>query len=240
MHTSTILSSGDFEHWELVDSGPLRIDFSGFCPGYAETDRMAVVSPNQEDGVVHAPLAILSMTTAFYDVQRSRGEEFFDYPRHFALVGASDGRLCTRAEGDRPDIETVGTPWGNLDVWPETQWHTVEPSATAMLQKVYELQINHLFWPEGYLPQNREAPLSHIVRRFLRSRLKRVHLYDSDRPSVEIVVQAKVRKLVGDSLCRLPGADPNPEAFVQSPSESHRSLGVEEFLDSMNCFEVPR
>ena len=127
MHTSTLLTAEDFEHWQHTDADPLRVEFSEFCPSYADTDRVAVVSPHIEDGMVHAPLALLSMTTAFYDVQRSRGEEFFDYPRHFALVGGADGRLCTRSDQEPPDADTIGAGWGNLDVWPETQWHTVEP-----------------------------------------------------------------------------------------------------------------
>ena len=108
-----------------------------------------------------------------------------------------------------------------------------------MLQKTYELQINHLFWPEGYLPEPQQAPLSHLVRRFLMSRLKRVHLYDTGQPTVEIRSSPKVNELVEKSLEQLPGAAQNP-GLVSRSRETHRRIPVEEFLDLMNCFEVAR
>ena len=75
MHTSSILKAEDFEFWGYSDEGPVQMEFPRLCPGYAETDRVAIVSPWFEDGVVNVPLAILSMATAFYDVQRARGTD---------------------------------------------------------------------------------------------------------------------------------------------------------------------
>ena len=112
MHTSSILKAEDFEFWGYSDEGPVQMECPRLCPGYAETDRVAIVSPWFEDGVVNVPLAILSMATAFYDVQRARGTEFFDYPRHFALVGATNGRRCVRGEEEGPDSAQVGPPKG--------------------------------------------------------------------------------------------------------------------------------
>lgn len=239
MHTSSILKAEDFEFWGYSDEGPVQMEFPRLCPGYAETDRVAIVSPWFEDGVVNVPLAILSMATAFYDVQRARGTEFFDYPRHFALVGATNGRICVRGEEEGPDSAQVGPPWSNLDVWPETQWKLVEPTATAMLHKAYDLHINHLFWPEGLVPAAGEAPLNQTVHRLLNSRLKRVHFYSSGNPTIEVRAGGKVCELVEKSLDTLPGAAAGA-ARRQPAVEKHREIGVAEFLAMMDCFEIPR
>ena len=45
MHTSSILKSEDFEFWSYSDEGPVQMEFPRLCPGYAETDRVAIVSP---------------------------------------------------------------------------------------------------------------------------------------------------------------------------------------------------
>ena len=86
MHTSSVLASTDFEYWETSSEVHRQISFEAFCPDYHELDRTAVISPVLEDGVFHTGYALLGMTTNFYDIQRSRSNDFFIYPQHFVIM----------------------------------------------------------------------------------------------------------------------------------------------------------
>ena len=90
MHTSTLLKSSDFQYWRLTDDRRISADFGTFCPDYHELDRVGVISPCFEDGILYTGDALLALTTAFYDVLRSQGTDFFDYPQHFAFIGTPE------------------------------------------------------------------------------------------------------------------------------------------------------
>ena len=47
--------------------------------------------------------------------------DFFDYPQHFAFIGASEGVVHTHRTEKLP-MDRIGTGWGNLDVWPDSKW----------------------------------------------------------------------------------------------------------------------
>ena len=85
MHTSQQLRSSHFEYRRPGADG--RVAFNAFCAEYHDQDRFCVVSPRLEDGVLHTAYALLALTTAFYDVQRAAGSDFFIYPQHFAIIG---------------------------------------------------------------------------------------------------------------------------------------------------------
>ena len=85
MHTSQALRSTHFEYQRPGPGG--RVAFSAFCANYHDQDRVGVVSPQLEDGILHTAYALLALTTAFYDVQRASGGDFFIYPQHFAIIG---------------------------------------------------------------------------------------------------------------------------------------------------------
>ena len=180
MHTSQALRSSHFEYRSPESGG--RVAFSAFCAGYHEQDRVGVVSPHLEDGVLHTAYALLALTTAFYDVQRAGGSDFFIYPQHFAFIGQGPPTASTpraengRAETGRADtvgIATragcldltldeagIGGAWAWLDVWPQSNWFTAPAAPTAMLKKVFDLHINRLFWPQDFTPdrpQERET-----------------------------------------------------------------------------------
>ena len=74
-----------------------HVGFSAFCAEYHEQDRVAVVSPRLEDGILHTGYALLALTTAFFDAQRARGGDFFVYPQHFAIIGADRSGVATGA-----------------------------------------------------------------------------------------------------------------------------------------------
>ena len=237
MHTSTLLSAKDFQHWQPTEGQRLKVDFATLCPDYHERDRLAVVCPHLEDGVLHTGFALLALTTAFYDILRGRGSEFFDYPSHFAFIATTPEGVSTH-QGPQPmEKNALGGAWGNLDVWPETQWVTTPGSATEMLDKVFSFQINRLFWPEDFKPEAGELRLHNNVRRFLKARLKAVYYYAPAVPNVEIHASQQVEDLVRASIENLPGAAtlsrPSAPGGELPYAETHRRVEVEEFLETV-------
>ena len=244
MHTSSIFASSDFQYWHLDGNGGTQVDFATFCPAYSEFDRVGVVCPHLEDGVLNTAYALLGITTSFYDIHRARGDEFFNYPQHFAFIASTADGVSTRGGPLPLERNAMGAPWSNLDVWPESQWIPASGTATGMLEKVFSFQINRLFWPEGFAPEADEIPLPTRVRRLLLARLKTVYYYNPTAPNVEIHVVQKVEDIVQGSIAQLPqtgGAtlERAPSSTDEFPYvEAHRQLGVDEFLgDVASCFE---
>ena len=268
MHTSQTLRSSHFEYRRTGAGGP--VPFSSFCAGYHEQDRVGVVSPRLEDGILHTGYALLALTTAFYDVQRAGGGDFFIYPQHIAIIGQGPPTASpTPAETGRADqvgIATgagcldltldeagIGGAWAWLDVWPKSNWFTAPSTPTAMLQKVFDLHINRLFWPQDFTPERRQEQatesgesahrsLPDYARRILRTRLKSVYYYNSSAPTVEICAARPAVEIVQGSLARLPAAVQRTLAQDAHPArpqghESYRQVGVEDFLEDMEaCF----
>ena len=239
MHTSSILKATDFRYrWS--DSGE-PADFGAFCPDYHENDRLAVVCTCLEDGVLHTGYGLLAVATAFYDVLRERGGEFFDYPRHFAFVDVDEKGVSTRGERVNLDHAALAAPWSNLDVWPESQCIEAPGTAAEMLRKVFEFQINRVFWPEGLAPGTDEAgdePLPDYARQLLDSRLKSVHYYASTASTLEIHAGPPAVDLVRGSLhCPNHGKD-QPTA-LENNFVGYRQVTVDGFLKEMDsCFTV--
>jgi len=233
MHTSSILKATDFRYrWS--DSGE-PADFGAFCPDYHENDRLAVVCTCLEDGVLHTGYGLLAVATAFYDVLRGRGGEFFDYPRHFAFVDVDEKGVSTRGERVNLDHAALAAPWSNLDVWPETQWVPVPSTADGMLREVYRYQVNRLLWPAGLVVDGEcERPLPGYARRLLGSRLKSVYTYGGDSDNIELTISERAAEIVTKSLGHLPG--------WQEDADLPRTVGYQRvvtdpFLTSMEgCF----
>ena len=244
MHTSKLLRAADFQYWELADDERIRVDLSEFCPDYHELDRVGVISPCIEDGILYTADALLALTTAFYDVLRSRETDFFDYPQHFAFIGATEETVHTRDE--QLPMERVGTGWGNLDVWPNSKWIPTPRNATAMLTKAFDFQINRLFWPQDFKPGADDFPLPAYARKMLNTRIKTVYYYNTPIPDVEIHASQKVADLVQKSLAEFPNAETEVHGRTdQYPTQrdfpsvgGYRRVGVDDFLKDMEgCFD---
>ena len=248
MHTSKLLKSSDFQYWQLTDDSRISVDFGTFCPDYHALDRVGVISPCFEDGILHTGDALLALTTAFYDVLRSQGTDFFDYPQHFAFIGTSGDVIHTH--GARVPIDQIGTGWGNLDVWPDSKWITTPRSATGMLKQIFDFQINRLFLPHSFKPGCDESLLPAYARKMLSTRLKIVYYYNTPLPNIEICASRQVADLVQKSIDQLPNTENVPRRQAQEheadhptqhrfPSvERYRQVSVDEFLDDMTgCFE---
>ena len=240
MHTSKLLRASDFQYWQLTENERISVDFNGFCPNYHELDRVGVISPCIEDGILYTGDALLALTTAFYDVLRAREIEFFDYPQHFAFIGASAETVQTRAEP--LPLDRIGTGWGNLDVWPDSKWILTPGSVTGMLKKAFDFQINRLFLPHGFKPGSDESLLPAYARKMLGTRLKAVYYYNTPVANLEIRGSQQVADLIQRSVADLPNAD----SEIEHPAPSgfpfvgrYQQVSVDEFLEDMaGCFDV--
>jgi len=233
MHTSTRLRATDFQFWQQNLSAVQPIDFSTFCPDYHALDRVAVVSPSLEDGVCQTSYALLALTTAFYDSLRARSDDFFNYPQHFAFVGAQGVDVYTGNGLLSSATPKLWHAWSWLDVWPDNKWVTAPPTATAMLQRVFDYQINRLFWPRGLQPQQNEATLPDYAWKMLKTHLKAVYYYgNGDQQAgerVEIRVTPTIDALVQESYAMLPV----PLTKVQPKLQCYEPVAVATFLAGM-------
>lgn len=239
MHTSTRLASADFQFFRHDPTGAQPITFADFCPDYHELDRIAVVSPTLEAGVYHTSYALLALTTAFYDRLRARGGDFFDYPQHFAFVGAEGDSICT-GNGPLPLTKPkLWDAWSWLDVWPANKWVPTPVTATGMLQQVFDYQINRLFWPRSLQPKENDTELPAYVWKMLQTRVKAVHYYE-DAPEiqvlqgwnrVEIRVTPSVDTIVQESLTRL--AESRREPPTAHNHQGLQAIAIKDFLTSM-------
>ena len=239
MHTSKLLKSSDFQYWQLIQEGRISVDFEGFCPDYHELDRVGIISPCLEDGVLYTGDALLALTTAFYDVLRSRETDFFDYPQHFAFIGISEDTVNTR--GERLPMDRIGAGWGNLDVWPDSKWIPTPGSVTGMLKKVFDFQINRLFLPHGFKPGSDGFLLPDYARKMLDTRLKTVYYYNTPVPNVEICASQQVADLIQRSIAEFPNIENAVKHPVQSDFPSvgrYQQVSVDDFLvDMVGCFD---
>ena len=80
MHSSQELRSSAFS--VSVDGADATL--AGVFPDFVAADRVGVVM-RRPCAAVGASALLLCAVTAFYDVQRGRGEDFFIYPDYFAF-----------------------------------------------------------------------------------------------------------------------------------------------------------
>jgi hypothetical protein len=122
MHSSRELRRSSFE---------LRVDgrsagLEDLFEGFGEQDRLGVVM-SRPCGAVGASALIAATITAFYDIHRARGEDFFVYPDYY--------------------IFHVGRPLGDharLDVWPRRKEVVVGEEPQAILEAIDDRAITRL------------------------------------------------------------------------------------------------
>lgn len=204
MHTSERITQADFAYRRRQDSKSEVLSFSDAYPDYHPQDRVGLVSPRLEDGVFGLAGAVLGLATGFYDCLRSKGGEFFNYPQHHVFIGGRAGRVHTR-NGDRDlSIPEMGSAWGWLDVWPETNWHLCPATPVRMLEAVFRHQVNRVYWPVSFMPGDVHQPLSHYAYKLLRGRLKSVWYYGCEVGNLEVRASGAAADVIRESLERLP------------------------------------
>jgi hypothetical protein len=140
MHSSQELSSSMFE----ISAEGRRVPLEQLFEGFGEQDRLGVIV-NRPCGAVGASALISATVTAFYDIQRARGPDFFVYPDYYLFhIG--------RALGDH----------GMLDVFPSRKEVVVPEQPDAILDAVNDRAITRLLVPspDGAVPAptQRAAP----------------------------------------------------------------------------------
>ena len=100
-------------------------------PRFGEHDRLGLVM-RRPCGAVGASALIAATITAFYDIQRSRGPDFFVYPDYYLFhVG--------RPLGDH----------GRFDVWPRHKEVVVPAGADRVLEVVNDRAVTRLVVEDG-------------------------------------------------------------------------------------------
>jgi len=129
MHTTRELTSASF----TVELEGQQVTIPELFPGFDARDRLGIVV-HHPGGALGASVLILATITAFYDMQRVRGDDFFIYPDYF--------------------IFHVGQRHGNhsmLDVWPDHKEVVVANEPEAVLRAINDRAITHLLVPDGRL-----------------------------------------------------------------------------------------
>jgi hypothetical protein len=127
MHSSRELRSSSFD----IEMAGRSAGIDELFEGFVEQDRLGVVL-SQPCGAVGASALITATITAFYDIQRSRGDDFFIYPDYFLFhVG--------RRLGDH----------GQLDVWPSHKEVVVEKEPERILEAINDRAITRLVVEDG-------------------------------------------------------------------------------------------
>jgi hypothetical protein len=127
MHSSRELSSSSFE----IEVGGVAASLEELFEGFGEQDRLGVVM-TRPCGAVGASALITATITAFYDIQRARGPDFFVYPDYYLFhVG--------RPLGDH----------GRFDVWPRHKEVLVQADADRVLEAVNDRAVTRLVVEDG-------------------------------------------------------------------------------------------
>ena len=179
MHTSKQISLNDFL---IVDEKKgVEIDFDSFCPDYYSRDRIAIVNPFCNQGLLGGSRTIFAFTAAFYESLRSKQEPFFNYPQHFTLfIG-----------GENPIPAEDCKPWTMLDVWPDSQWLHCANNVNSIIQTLFKLQVNRIIWPSEWKPMNSLTKLSDSLQKILLNRIDNVFFYNSKTSETRISISGK-------------------------------------------------
>jgi hypothetical protein len=127
MHSSRELNSSLFE----IEVGGVPAPLEELFEGFDELDRLGVVL-TQPCGAVGASALITATITAFYDIQRARGPDFFVYPDYYLFH--------------------VGRPLGDharLDVWPRHKEVVVPADGDRLLEAVNDRAVTRLVVEDG-------------------------------------------------------------------------------------------
>jgi hypothetical protein len=127
MHSSQELRSSSFR----IVLGGGEVALTELFDGFDERDRLGVVL-HGPCGAVGASALVTATVTAFYDIQRARGPDFFIYPDYFLFhVG--------RSLGDH----------SMLDIWPSHKEVVVDNEPERILEAVNDRAITRLVVEDG-------------------------------------------------------------------------------------------
>lgn len=214
MHTSKILRS---DHFHVVDD---REAPANLTAGLTAQDRLGIVSPRYEDGILGASAAILAFVTAFYDLQRAQeaasGEPFFIYADYFAFLFGDAAAVRGRAQ-PAPLKDAVSAAYGQLDVWPDEKW-VVVPGVAELWAQLQSRGITHLLLPAQ--PDVQLGPVPATIR----ANLKATYRYllpgeQSPGATWRIELAGEPLEVIAKAIAYLPAESPahsySPAAYQQ-------------------------
>jgi hypothetical protein len=127
VHSSRELSSASFRI--TVDDAPATV--ADVLPGFDAADRLGLVV-RRPCGAVGASALLMAAVTAFYDVQRAQGDDFFIYPDYFVFhVGRKLGSH------------------NRLDIWPPHKEVVVADEPEEVLRAINDRGITRLVVEDG-------------------------------------------------------------------------------------------
>lgn len=127
MHSARELRSSAYE---ITVAGRV-VRLVDLFEGFGEHDRLGVII-RRPGGGLGASALITAAITAFYDLQRARGPDFFIYPDYYLLhVG--------RLRGDH----------SRLDIWPPHKEAVVPAEPTKVLEAINDRAITRLVVEDG-------------------------------------------------------------------------------------------
>jgi hypothetical protein len=127
VHSARELKSSSF----AIELACRRAALEELFEGFGELDRLGLVM-RRPCGAVGASALISATVTAFYDVQRARGPDFFIYPDYYLFH--------------------VGRPLGDhaqLDVWPRRKEVVVGEQPQEILEAIDDRAITRLVVEDG-------------------------------------------------------------------------------------------
>jgi hypothetical protein len=213
MHTSHVLSSGDFQI--TADGRPASL--AELLPGFDEHTRLGIVVT--EDGAAAgASSLILAAVTGFYDRLRATESDFFAYADYFAFhVGASRGSLR------------------ELDVFPEHKEPVVADEAEEILRAINDRGVTHLLVPEGARGGSLGRDTRHSARRRIRTAIAYSPAGRVENPDVEITAGVQAEQFVTAML-----GHPRDIAGVDGrPRETFRRVPIDDALEMLETGPPP-
>jgi hypothetical protein len=127
VHSSRELRSSAFE--VRIAGAPAAL--TDVLEGFTAADRVGVVA-RRPCAVVGCSALLLAAVTAFYDVQRERGGDFFIYPDYFVFhAGARTGRH------------------NRLDIWPPHKEVVVADDPEELLRAINDRGVTRLLVEDG-------------------------------------------------------------------------------------------
>jgi hypothetical protein len=127
VHSARELRSSAFE----IEVAGRVVGLTDLFAGFGEHDRLGVII-TRPGGGLGASALITAAITAFYDIQRARGPDFFIYPDYYLFH--------------------VGKPFGDhsrLDIWPAHKEVVVPAEGQEVLRAVNDRAITRLVVADG-------------------------------------------------------------------------------------------
>jgi len=179
VHSARELRSSSF----AIEVGGRRVRLEELLEGFGEQDRLGLVM-SRPCGAVGASALISATITAFYDLQRARGPDFFIYPDYYLFH--------------------VGGPLGDharLDVWPRRKEVVVGEAPQQILEAIDDRGITRLVVEDGV---SREPAFEQEALASARGRIVTCLAYSASgrvkRPDVRIASNSVTEGYVADIL----------------------------------------